>query len=646
MKNLPSYSLIVVLMFALIFISYSCTDEQISELDEALISEYSEMAEAIATRNTKSLLNFTDHELASVRSLAWRSISKSLIDSVEQETILQRALETEKRMAWTALRHSSFSDAQLDRVHEYAAKASDLTLMCEFFFRVGNLQTLEILLSDKDLLGRDPACAKAVGGILWRVEVPDSLTELVMEIAFEIKSDEARRNLLYGFYRSDLNRPREGSSQHRLFLNLFKELNTPALMDWIYMVRIGGKEGFRLTAESLSDDELNEYVQLSNILAGSVTLFEGEELPNESVIRLLQHREEIVVAGVLKALESVEGIDSSILDLVEGSLASSTGDPHVLAHSMHLLLANDRDIFRFFSKIERMDRDSPYLTNHFLPLFDEIETSEQFSLRLKNEIEAGGIRGMHAASYLGQLSSLDDARNLFRFALNNGDVSVIRGIAGLIENPEIVRNQDFSMIREIYNRWLQQSEIDKVLELNGALNRRFQDQFESAEVKARPFRYPDWQRLNELGSRPHWILETSEGEIVIELHTEKAPFTVSSIDSLTRAGHYNGTVIHRVVPNFVIQGGDFTRRDGYGSPGYRIPTEPSFDSFERGKVGIASSGQDTEGGQFFIMHQWAPHLDGNYTIFGEVIRGMDVVDRIQVGDRVVGTELILGSLRI
>jgi cyclophilin family peptidyl-prolyl cis-trans isomerase len=249
---------------------------------------------------------------------------------------------------------------------------------------------------------------------------------------------------------------------------------------------------------------------------------------------------------------------------------------------------------------------------------------------------------MHAARYLSELSDRNEARKLFRYAIENGDVSVISGIAELLDNPEIVRDQDFSMIQKIYNRWVDEDETDKISELNSGLKQRFPNQFEPTEVGPRPFLYPDWERLKQLGSRPHWFLETSEGEIVIGLHTEKAPFTVSSIDSLTRAGHYNGTVIHRVVPIFVIQGGDFTRRDGYGSPGYRIPTEPSFDSFERGKVGIASSGQDTEGGQFFIMHQWAPHLDGNYTIFGEVIRGMEVVDRLQVGDVLLVSELVKG----
>ncbi len=91
--------------------------------------------------------------------------------------------------------------------------------------------------------------------------------------------------------------------------------------------------------------------------------------------------------------------------------------------------------------------------------------------------------------------------------------------------------------------------------------------------------------------------------------------------------------------SFVIQGGDIDRKDGYGGPDYRIPTEPSFHSFERGMVGIASAGTDTEGSQFFIMLNWSPHLDGNYTIFGRVTKGMDVADRIQIGDRVIKAEI-------
>ncbi|TVR15359.1 MAG: peptidylprolyl isomerase [Balneolaceae bacterium] len=155
------------------------------------------------------------------------------------------------------------------------------------------------------------------------------------------------------------------------------------------------------------------------------------------------------------------------------------------------------------------------------------------------------------------------------------------------------------------------------------------------QAESKPFRIPDWETLNELGPHPTWLIETTQGLIRIKLKTADAPFTVSSAYHLLENHLYDDVVFHRVVPNFVIQGGDFDRRDGFGGPEYRIPTEPSFGTFSRGKVGMASSGPDTEGSQFFITHTWTPHLDGLYTIFGEVIEGMDVVDRIQVGDRII-----------
>src|SRR5690606_34961517 len=95
--------------------------------------------------------------------------------------------------------------------------------------------------------------------------------------------------------------------------------------------------------------------------------------------------------------------------------------------------------------------------------------------------------------------------------------------------------------------------------------------------------------------------------------------------------YYDGTIFHRVVPNFVIQGGDPTGT-GFGGPGNSIRSEISPFRFDKYIVGMASSGKDTEGSQFFITHSPQPHLDGKYTIFGSVTSGMDVVDKIQIGD--------------
>jgi cyclophilin family peptidyl-prolyl cis-trans isomerase/HEAT repeat protein len=133
-------------------------------------------------------------------------------------------------------------------------------------------------------------------------------------------------------------------------------------------------------------------------------------------------------------------------------------------------------------------------------------------------------------------------------------------------------------------------------------------------------------------------LVTDHGTIVIRLLASQAPGTVANFVSLARSGYYNGLTFHRVVPNFVIQGGD-PRGDGWGGPGYAIRCEYNPLRYERGMVGMALAGKDTGGGQFFITHSPQPHLNGRFTIFGEVIEGMDVVDRIQVGDLINEVQL-------
>ena len=140
----------------------------------------------------------------------------------------------------------------------------------------------------------------------------------------------------------------------------------------------------------------------------------------------------------------------------------------------------------------------------------------------------------------------------------------------------------------------------------------------------------DWDFLSSL-TNPTVTLRTSKGDVKLELFPEDAPFTVVSFLKLAERGFYRKLAFHRVVSNFVVQGGD-PRGDGWGGPGYAIRSEFSSGSYGRGTLGMASAGKDTEGSQFFITHSPQPHLDGRYTIFGRVIEGMDVVDRIQAGD--------------
>ncbi len=121
-------------------------------------------------------------------------------------------------------------------------------------------------------------------------------------------------------------------------------------------------------------------------------------------------------------------------------------------------------------------------------------------------------------------------------------------------------------------------------------------------------------------------LKTSEGDIVIQLNSQKTPITANNFVYLSENNFYDNTIFHRVIDGFMIQGGD-PEGTGMGGPGYRFDDEPIEEEYLRGTVAMANSGPNTNGSQFFIMHKDYP-LPKNYVIFGKVIEGIDVVDKI------------------
>ena len=127
------------------------------------------------------------------------------------------------------------------------------------------------------------------------------------------------------------------------------------------------------------------------------------------------------------------------------------------------------------------------------------------------------------------------------------------------------------------------------------------------------------------------IIESNKGNIVLELFEKDAPNTVANFIKLINKGYYNGLKFHRVIPDFMIQGG-CPVGNGTGGPGYAIKCEINPRKHQAGTLSMAHAGKDTGGSQFFITHSPQPHLDGVHTVFGQVIEGMDVVNAIQQGD--------------
>ena len=139
----------------------------------------------------------------------------------------------------------------------------------------------------------------------------------------------------------------------------------------------------------------------------------------------------------------------------------------------------------------------------------------------------------------------------------------------------------------------------------------------------------------------HAVIATELGDIEVDLLTESAPKAAQNFIDLAKKGFYDGVIFHRVIPGFMIQGGDGEHgkkatlnlgRVGTGGPGYKFADEPFTGSYNRGTLAMANAGPNTNGSQFFIMHADYP-LPKNYTIFGQVTKGLDVVDKIAAAPR-------------
>ena len=169
------------------------------------------------------------------------------------------------------------------------------------------------------------------------------------------------------------------------------------------------------------------------------------------------------------------------------------------------------------------------------------------------------------------------------------------------------------------------------------------DYFEGVETPtpvANEFNHPiDWDFVATIDAEQMVKLTTEKGDIILRMLVNDSPGSVANFMALADTGYYSPSIFHRVVPNFVAQGGD-PRGDGWGGEDYSIRSEIGPLRYQTGSVGMASSGKDTEGVQWFITHSPTPHLDGRYSIFAVVSSGMEVVHQLELGDEIISIERV------
>ena len=230
---------------------------------------------------------------------------------------------------------------------------------------------------------------------------------------------------------------------------------------------------------------------------------------------------------------------------------------------------------------------------------------------------------------------------IYRKAIDDGYPDVIAIVSSAMADSTLGYKdviKDVTFLHDARKKLSLPEDVESIKPLDVAIT--YLSGQQTSAVLANTFNHPiDWPLVRSIPPDQTALISTAKGNIVVGLFVEDAPGSVANFISLINQRYYDGKFVHRVVPNFVVQGGS-KRGEGYGGENYSIRSEFSQIRYSAGSLGMASAGKDTEGTQWFITHSPTPHLDGAYTVFGEVVEGMDVVHSLEVGDRILKIDLI------
>ncbi|MCS7076184.1 MAG: peptidylprolyl isomerase [Bacteroidia bacterium] len=213
-----------------------------------------------------------------------------------------------------------------------------------------------------------------------------------------------------------------------------------------------------------------------------------------------------------------------------------------------------------------------------------------------------------------------------------GVVSIMAGMARKYYLNQI----DLSQLEQAKSSLILPRDIETYQEIEKTVAIKQGKKYSSSQYPQKYYTKIEWDLLSSL--RPVVEIKTNKGILQAELYADYAPATVSYFLRLVKERYFEGRYFHRLVPNFVVQGG-CPRGDGYGSADVLLRSELSPLFYQEGSIGMASAGKDTESTQFFITHVPTPHLNGKYTLFGKVISGISVVHSLTVGDTIIKIEL-------
>lgn len=229
--------------------------------------------------------------------------------------------------------------------------------------------------------------------------------------------------------------------------------------------------------------------------------------------------------------------------------------------------------------------------------------------------------------------------------LKSNNISFISLTCEKIRKDSIWKDSAYkyvSMLNQVINQLTLPRDFETYVDLKKTISQLEKKPYIYQNYFQTGYQFPiDWQYINKIPSKQKVKLTTTKGIVIMECKVNDAPVSTCNFLKLVDSGFYNNKYFHRMVPNFVVQGG-CPRGDGWGSLNWIQKSEFSNELYYKpGSVGLASAGKDSEGVQFFITHTYTSNLDGRYTIFAEVIDGMDIVNQLVMGDKILSIEKII-----
>lgn len=601
----------------------------------ALVDVLTPVWNAVSERNEAAVLAFLSHEHPEVRRTALRGLANMTVS--DPFVLLQYATAdlADDSVYWFALSTQTWSAEQLRTLEALlSTEVSDVRRGGVYLVlgEKGDQQTANVLIGalDRDA---EPELSQALALAINRIGIRHPFSDEV-NLRLVKKARAATQGLeqaawIYGWYRNP--NPAPGSAA-------MNELADWAHSDWHeayglvrqYWMGILSKGQDRRILNHFTPEYLQHLHPLEGVeVARAITRFSADQSTIPMLEQLLVNEHIYVRLELLQDLAAAQGM---VPEVVFNSLMASLEDGADMPATewmwrVRVIAHNNRTAARRI--LEEFPRDFPenvHFINDYINMIRAVYDTDDV---------------------LDQLMSLADT------PVDAFMVAIVEQVSQIVmaspENPELRAMAAQVLVKAARQPCLQ---LSIALEVSNRALAWESDQRDSAflahiaagraYVAQRPqtLYRPDPELLKAIGPYPSLVIDTEEGIITIRMDALRSPATVSALTYMAREGWYPGSPFHRVVNNFVIQGGALWNCPYPGTPPFIVPTEAVEVEFARGAAGIASSGRDTEGSQFFMMHMWHPHLNGRYTNFGHVTEGMQVVDRITQATLILGVEVV------